>query len=151
MPWIAMSVGHIAGTARQTRSAMLEVIRQDYIVTARAKGLSNVKVIFKHALRNSLIPVITGAGFMLGTALGGSLVIEQIFTIPGLGQYMVTAINQRDYPVVQGCVFVLSTVFGIVMLLVDITYAAVDPRISARFKAENMKKKKKPAKTAEAA
>ncbi len=142
MPWIAMGVGHMAGTARQTRSAMLEVIRQDYIVTAKAKGLSQFKVIFKHALRNSLIPIITGAGFMLGGALGGSLVIEQIFTIPGLGQYMVTAINQRDYPVVQGCVFVLSTVFGIVMLLVDLAYAVVDPRISARFKAQNMKKPK---------
>lgn len=151
MPWIAMGVGHMAGTARQTRSAMLEVIRQDYIVTARAKGLSSFKVIFKHALRNSLIPIITGAGYMLGTALGGSLVIEQIFTIPGLGQYMVTAINNRDYPVVQGCVFVLSAVFGIVMLLVDIAYAAVDPRIAARFKAESMKRKKKSSKKAAAA
>ena len=141
MPWIAMAVGHMAGTARQTRSAMLEVIRQDYIVTARAKGLSNFQVIMKHALRNSLIPIITSAGFMLGGALGGSLVIEQIFTIPGLGLYMVTAINQRDYPVVQGCVFVLSAVFGIIMLLVDIAYAVVDPRISARFKAQSAKKK----------
>jgi peptide/nickel transport system permease protein len=134
LPIIACALGGMATTARQTRSSMLEVIRSDYIVTARAKGLSEQKVIYRHALRNALIPVITSAGQGFGIMLGGALVIETVFGIPGLGTYMVTAIGNRDYPAIQGAVVFLSITFGLVMLLVDLLYAFVDPRIKSQYK-----------------
>jgi len=134
MPCFACSLGGMAGTARQTRSSMLEVIRSDYIVTARAKGQAERKVIYRHALRNALIPVITQAGTSFGLMLGGALVIETVFTIPGLGTYMCSGINNRDYPVIQGSVVFLSIAFSIVMLLVDLIYAFVDPRIKSQYK-----------------
>ena len=119
--------------ARQSRSSMLEVIRADYVVTARAKGLSNREVILRHALPNALNPIITLAGSNLAIIFGGSVVIENVFSFPGIGQYMVTAINQRDYPIVMGCVVLLAVVFSVVMLLVDLAYGFVDPRIRARY------------------
>lgn len=133
LPCIACSLGGMATTARQTRSSMLEVIRSDYIVTARAKGQSERKVIYYHALRNALIPIITEAGTMFGLMLGGALVIETVFSIPGLGTYMVTGINTRDYPAIQGAVIMLSITFGVVMLLVDLLYAFIDPRIRNQY------------------
>lgn len=133
MPCFACSLGGMASTARQTRSSMLEVIRSDYIVTARAKGQTERKVIYRHALLNALIPVITVAGTSFGLMLGGALVIETVFTVPGLGTYMVSGINNRDYPVIQGSVIFLSIVFSIVMLLVDLVYAFVDPRIKSQY------------------
>ncbi len=133
MPCVACCLGGMATTARQTRSSMLEVIRSDYIITARAKGQSERKVIYRHALRNALIPIITEAGTSFGLMLGGALVIETVFSIPGLGTYMCTAISNRDYPAIQGSVIFLSIVFGIVMMLVDLVYAYVDPRIKSQY------------------
>lgn len=137
MPCFACSLGGLASTARQTRSSMLEVIRSDYIVTARAKGQTERKVIYRHALRNALIPVITEAGTSFGLMLGGALVIETVFTIPGLGTYMVSGISNRDYPVIQGSVVFLSIVFSLVMLLVDLFYAFIDPRIRNQYEGGN--------------
>ncbi len=122
----AMSTGMIA---RMTRSSMLEVLRQDYVRTARAKGLGERVVHMKHALRNALIPVITLAGLQFGTLLGGSVLTETVFTWPGVGRLMVNSIMNRDYPVVQGAVLLIAVVFTAVNLLVDITYSMVDPRI----------------------
>lgn len=133
MPCLAVSMSGIASMARQTRSSMLEVIRADYITTARAKGQTERAVTYKHALRNALIPVITQAGSVFGLLLCGTLVSETVFSIPGLGTYMVTAIKSRDYPCIQGAVIFISVVFSLVMLLVDILYAWVDPRIRAQF------------------
>lgn len=133
LPVAANMIAGAGSFARQTRSAMLEVIRADYITTARAKGISTAKVVFKHELKSALIPVITAAGSHFGRSLGGTVVIESVFGIPGLGAYMVSAINQRDYPAVQGSVLFMALAFSIVMLLVDIIYALVDPRIRARF------------------
>ena len=133
LPCVSIGFGGAGAIARQTRSSMLEVIRQDYIVTARAKGQVEWKVIYKHALRNALIPVITQVGTMLGNQLGGAIVIESVFSIPGLGAYMVSAIKSRDYPAVQGSVLYVAIVFGFIMLLVDIVYAFADPRIKAQY------------------
>ncbi len=134
MPCLAVSMPGIAGLARQTRSSLLEVIRADYITTARAKGQTEQVITFRHALRNALIPVITQAGAVFGLLMCGTLVAETVFTIPGLGTYMVTAIKARDYPAIQGAVILVSIAFSVVMLLVDLLYAAVDPRIRAQFK-----------------
>ena len=133
MPVIASSIGGIATIARQTRSSMLEVIRADYIATARAKGQTEHKVIYRHALRNALIPTITSAGGAFGFSLGGSLVAETVFSIPGLGTFMQSNISNRDYPCVMGGVIFLAIVFGLVMLVVDIIYAFVDPRIKSQY------------------
>lgn len=133
MPCLAVSMPGIAGMARQTRSSLLEVIRADYITTARAKGQTERVITFRHALRNALIPVLTQAGAIFGLLMCGTLVAETVFTIPGLGTYMVTAIKSRDYPAIQGAVIMVSIAFSVVMLLVDLLYAAVDPRIRAQF------------------
>lgn len=133
MPCLSVSMPGIAGMARQTRSSMLEVIRADYITTARAKGQAERVITYKHALRNALIPVVTQAGAIFGLLMCGTLVAETVFTIPGLGTYMVTAIKSRDYPAIQGAVIMVSIAFSIVMLLVDLLYALVDPRIRAQF------------------
>lgn len=133
LPCIASAFGGIASLARQSRSSMLEVIRSDYVVTARAKGLSERKVIYGHALPNALIPIITVAGSHLAHIFGGSVVIENVFSIPGIGSYMVQAVNNRDYTVVTGSVIFLAVVFSLVMLLVDVVYAFVDPRIKAQY------------------
>ena len=142
LPCIATSLGGAANIARQTRSSMLEVIRSDYIVTARAKGQVERVVIYKHALRNALIPIITIAGASFGILLGGTLVIETVFSIPGLGSYMTAAIGNRDYPAIQGSVIFLSILFGLVMLLVDIFYAFIDPRIKGQY--QKAKKRRVP-------
>lgn len=133
LPCIACSLNGIASLARQTRSSMLEVIRADYIVTARSKGQTEHKVIYRHALTNALIPVVTSAAGAFGSLLGGALVIETVFAIPGLGTYMVSAINNRDYPAIQGSVFFVALTFSLVMLLVDLIYAFIDPRIKAQY------------------
>lgn len=141
LPCLAVSMSGIASMARMTRSSMLEVIRADYITTARAKGQAEKVIIWKHALKNALIPVITQAGTTFGILLGGTLVAETVFSIPGLGSYMVTSIKSRDYPAIQGSVIFVAAVFGIVMLVVDILYTIVDPRIRADFSKGGKKKK----------
>ena len=135
LPCVSIALSGAGSIARQTRSSMLEVIRQDYITTARAKGQTERKVIYIHALRNALIPIVTQVGTMLGIQLSGAIVAESIFSIPGIGTYMVSGIKNRDYPVVQGSVLVVAIIFSIVMLLVDVAYAFVDPRIKAQYAA----------------
>lgn len=142
LPAISNSFAGIATQARQTRSSMLEVIRSDYITTARSKGLLERKVIYKHALPNALIPVITVAGSSFGHMLGGTLVIETVFSIPGIGSYMINAVNNRDYPVVMGSVIFLAISFSLVMLIVDLIYAYVDPRIKAQYMSGKKRKVK---------
>jgi peptide/nickel transport system permease protein len=139
LPVIALGVHSAAGIARQTRSSMLEVIRQDYVTTARAKGQKEHAVVTGHILRNGLIPIVVVTGNQLGTAMGGALIAETIFSIPGLGTYMVHAISTRDYPVIQGGVLVIAVCFCLIMLLVDIVLAFVDPRIQAQFSVKKRK------------
>ena len=115
---------------RMTRSSVLEVLRQDFVKTVRAKGASERVAIFKHVLRNALIPIITLVGMQIGTLLGGAVIVEQIFSLPGLGQMTLTGINQRDYPVVQGCVLFIAFVYVLVNLITDLLYTWIDPRIS---------------------
>ena len=141
MPCIANSFAGIASQARHTRSSMLEVIRSDYIVTVKAKGLSPRTVLLRHALPNALIPIITIIGNGMGMMLGGTVIIENVFAIPGVGRYMTDAISSRDYPVVMGGVLVLGLIFSLIMLLVDIVYAFVDPRIKAQYEGRRKKKK----------
>ena len=139
MPIISLALGFTATVARQIRSDMLEVIRQDYIVTARAKGQTENKVLYRHALKNALIPVIMVIGTIFGLSLGGALVTETIFSLPGLGTYVITGLSGLDYPVIQGTVLFLSAMFSIVILIVDIVFAFVDPRIRSQY----IKKKKR--------
>ncbi|MGI5971249.1 MAG: ABC transporter permease [Oscillospiraceae bacterium] len=133
LPVLSNSLTSVAVVARMTRSSMLEVIRQDYIRTARAKGLKESKVISRHALKNALIPVITIVGMQMSMVMGGSVIIETIFTIPGLGTYLMSGISARDYPVINGCVLLLSLCICAMNLLVDVCYAYVDPRIKAQY------------------
>ena len=133
LPALTVGVNGAAAIMRTTRSSMLEVIRQDYIRTAEAKGAPRKSVIYHHALKNSLIPVITVAGLRVGIQLGGAMVVEMIFSIPGLGSYLVDAISFRDYPAVMGGVLVIAVTFSLVNLLVDILYAFVDPRIRSQY------------------
>ena len=133
LPCIANAFPGIATQARQTRSSMLEVIRSDYVVTARAKGLSEIQILLKHALPNALLPVITVIGNGMGMLLAGTVVIESIFSIPGVGMYMVGGINTRDYAIVQSSVIFLALWFTLVMLFVDLAYAFIDPRVKTRF------------------
>lgn len=133
LPCISNAVIGISTQARQSRSSMLDVIHSDYIVMARSKGLSENKVIWGHALPNALIPVITIAGSVFGNMMGGSLIIESVFAIPGVGYYMIGAVNNRDYMVVRSCVILLSIVFSLIVLLTDLVLAAIDPRIKSQF------------------
>ena len=130
LPIMVYTVGSLAGMSRYMRSCMLEVLRQDYIKAVRAKGAPEKVTIFRHAFRNSSIPIITLIGMQIGSLMGGTVVIEQIFSIPGLGQMTLTGITQRDYPVVQGCVLFIAFVYVIINLLVDILYTYIDPRIT---------------------
>lgn len=129
-PVIILSHNGLAVIARMTRSSMLEVMREDYIRTARAKGLAEQMVIMRHALKNALIPVVTLAGLQFAALLGGTVIIEYIFGIPGIGSYFIQAIQTKDYPVVQGMVIAFATVFMLINLVVDILYGWLDPRIS---------------------
>ena len=136
LPVVANAIGGVATMARQTRSSMLEVVREDYITTARAKGQVERKVVYHHALRNALIPIVTCAGGAFGFQLGGALVVETVFSIPGLGKYMMDAISMRDYPAIRGTVIFLAIAFSIVMLAVDILYAFIDPRIKGQYQSK---------------
>ena len=129
LPVVALGIGNAAGVARYMRGSMLEVIHQDYIRTARAKGLSERTVIFKHALRNALIPIITLLGLYLPILLSGSVLVETIFAWPGMGRLIVDAIFQRDYPLVMATSFVAAAMVVVGNLLADVLYAVVDPRI----------------------
>jgi peptide/nickel transport system permease protein/oligopeptide transport system permease protein len=129
LPAITLGTGTAAILARMTRSAMLEVLSQDYIRTARAKGLAGRVVVFKHALRNALIPVVTITGLQFGGLLEGAVITETVFAWPGIGQLLVGSILARDYPVVQGAVLLIAVAFILINLIVDLLYGAIDPRI----------------------
>lgn len=130
LPASILGVSIAGSVMRMTRSSVLEVLRQDFVRTVRAKGASERVAIFRHVLRNALIPIITLVGMQIGSLLGGAVIVEQIFSLPGLGQMTLTGINQRDYPVVQGCVLFIAFVYVLVNLVVDLLYAYIDPRIS---------------------
>ena len=134
LPAITLGTGSAAVIARMTRSSMLEVIRQDYIRTARAKGQVESVVTNRHALKNALIPIITVIGLQFGGLLGGAVLTESVFSIPGVGRLMVESISARDFPVVQGGVLFIALTFSLINLLVDILYAFVDPRIKSQYK-----------------
>lgn len=134
LPAVSLSAQAISMVTRMTRSSMLEVIRADYIRTARAKGQKESVVIWVHALHNALIPVVTLCGLQFGHLLAGAILTESIFAIPGVGRLMVSSIMQRDYPMVQGGVLFIAIAFSIVNLLVDLVYAYIDPRIKAQYK-----------------
>jgi peptide/nickel transport system permease protein len=129
LPAVTLGLFTTARIARLTRSGMLEVLNQDYIRTAKAKGMSDPPVVWKHALKNAAIPIVTIVGIELGTLLGGSVITETIFAWPGVGRLSVQAIYNRDYPVVQAAVFLLATTFVLVNLFVDLIYTYLDPRI----------------------
>lgn len=133
LPAIALGAGQAGSLTRITRSSMLDVIRQDYLRTARAKGVSEKQVIRKHALKNALIPIITVFGSTLGNLLGGAVAIETVFSWPGIGRLTVNAVNQRDITLATGCIIMFTVLLTVTMLLVDIAYAYVDPRIKAQY------------------
>lgn len=132
MPAMTVGFSNAASLLRTTRSSVLECIRQDYVVTARAKGQKEYVVILHHVLRNALLPILTVIGISFGIMLGGAIVTEQIFSIPGIGKLMIDSINSRDYPVVQGAVLLVALSFSLANLIVDIMYSIIDPRIQIK-------------------
>ena len=133
LPMIALGSQSVSVIARMTRSSMLEVIRRDYILTAKAKGQREKKIITRHALKNALIPIITITGTQFGQLMGGALMTEVIFSIPGIGRLMVDSIMKRDMPMVLGCVLFVAVTFSLVNLIVDILYTYVDPRLKTQY------------------
>ncbi|BCG57340.1 nickel ABC transporter permease [Paenibacillus sp. URB8-2] len=129
LPSIVLGLSSSGVLARLTRSSILEVIHQDFIRTARAKGVKERLVIYKHTLKNALIPIITIIGLEFGTLLGGAVLTETVFSMNGLGRFIIQSIEFRDYPAVQGCILFVATIFVVVNLVVDLCYSAVDPRI----------------------
>jgi peptide/nickel transport system permease protein len=132
MPAFTLSTIPTAIIARMTRSSMLEVLRQDYIKTAKAKGLSQFKVVFKHALRNAMIPVVTTIGLQFGVLLCGAILTETIFAWPGVGKWIYNAVMQRDYMVIRGGTLFLASIFIVINLFVDVLYAVINPRIKVQ-------------------
>jgi peptide/nickel transport system permease protein len=132
MPALVLGTGLAAVLMRQTRNAMIEVLSADYVRTARAKGLAQTAVVVRHALRNGLIPVVTILGLQMGALMGGAVVTEQIFVLPGFGRLIVEAVFTRDYPVVQGVVLITASSYGLINLLVDLSYTVLNPRIRIR-------------------
>lgn len=134
MPVVALAMQPAAICARMTRSSMLEIIRQDYIRTIRAKGQTEYKIVVGHALKNAFLPILTTIGLQFGALIGGAFVTETIFLIPGFGRLLVTAVTNRDYPLVLGGVVLVSMIVAITNLFIDVAYAFVDPRVKANFK-----------------
>ena len=133
MPVIAGALGGIANNLRMTRSAVLETIRADFVTTARAKGLASGKVTYLHMLPNALIPILSQLGGQFGMIISGTVIIETVFSFPGVGMYMLDGINNLDYPVVRGCVLILAIFSATAVLLVDLAYGLIDPRIKAQY------------------
>ncbi len=134
LPTLTIALPSAAADMRLTRSTMLETVRQEYIRTAKAKGASGGRIIWKHALRNAMIPVVTSMGTGFGASLGGAIIAETVFAMPGMGTLMTNAIRQKDVPMVMGATLFLAILFSLVILLVDILYAAIDPRIKAKYR-----------------
>ncbi len=137
LPILSGALGGWCGTARQTRQSLLEVMRDDYITTARAKGVPEKKVIWHHMLPNAMMPVITMVGGTIGGLISGSVMMEKTFSIPGIGIYMLSGVNNRDYPVVEAYTIIMAAVTALSMVLVDVIYAYVDPRIKAQYISAN--------------
>jgi peptide/nickel transport system permease protein len=129
MPAFVLGIALTAVLMRQTRNSMIEILSADYIRTARAKGLAGRAVVFRHAIRNGLIPVVTILGLQMGALMGGAVVTEQIFVVPGFGRLIVEAVFTRDYPLVQGVVLITASSYVLINLLVDVSYTLLDPRI----------------------
>lgn len=129
LPVVTLSLPMLAGLSRVLRSSLLDVLNQDYIRTARSKGLSERVVLYKHALRNAMIPLVTVIGIQVGYLFGGAIVVEQVFAIPGMGRLILGAINERNYPLIQGAILLVTTAFVLINLLVDLIYAKLDPRV----------------------
>lgn len=129
LPSLSLGLILAAATMRTMRSSVLEILSRDYIRTAKAKGLNSRAILYRHALRNALIPVVTVVGLQFGTLLGGAVIIEQVFSLPGIGRFALEGINLRDYPVVQGAVLLISLAFVLVNVFVDLLYSLIDPRI----------------------
>jgi len=129
LPMIAIGVSMAGITARLTRSSMIDVLNQEYIKTAKAKGLKKRYIIYKHAMRNALIPIITIAGLQFGYVLEGTVIIETIFAWPGIGRLLINSIYSRDFPVIQGCVLYMVVIFCVVNLLIDIAYTYLNPKV----------------------
>ncbi len=142
LPTVANSLGGLAGFTRQVRASMLEVNRADYITTARAKGLPERTVTYGHALPNALIPIMTVIGMRFGSMLGGATVLELVFSIPGIGAYLVNSINSHDSTAVTGGIVFVAFTFAVIMLLTDLIYAFIDPRIKAQYVARNKRRAK---------
>ena len=133
LPAFGLGLPYAASQMRYTRTAVLETIRSEYVDTARSKGVPEQKVIMKHALKNAMLPVITVVGTTFGALIGGSVVTETLFALPGIGSYMMAGINSRDVPIVCGTIIVQATIFSVVVLATDLLHAAIDPRIKARY------------------
>ncbi len=133
LPAIGLGLPYAAQEMRYTRTAVLETIRQEYVDTARSKGVPEQKVIWKHALKNAMLPIITVTGSNFGALIGGAVVTETLFVLPGVGSFMMQGINSRDVPVVCGSIVVLSLLYSIIMLLIDLLHALIDPRVKARY------------------
>ncbi len=129
LPAITLGAGMMAVTVRLTRSSVLEILRLDFITTARAKGVDEKRILYRHVLKNAMIPVVTIAGLQLGYLLGGTVIVETIFAWPGIGKLLVDSIEAKDIPIIQGCVVFIAIIFSLVNLLVDISYYFLDPRI----------------------
>ena len=134
LPAVAVALPYMANLIRLTRSTMLDVMRMDYIQTAQAKGVPKKKIIFKHALKNALLPVVTIAGVNISWMLGGTIVIEQVFNIPGIGSLMIQSIRNKDTPVVMATVMFIAVLSCLINLATDLIYAAIDPRVKAQIK-----------------
>lgn len=143
LPCLSIMIGSFAGMSRQMRSSMLEVIRSDYVTAARAQGFSKNSINYRHALPNALIPIVTMMGTQFAAGLGGTMILETIFSIPGVGLYVSGAITKRDRPAIIGCVVFLGILFCLIMLGIDIIYALVDPRIRAQYEAQGAKRKRR--------
>ena len=141
LPAITVGTGLMATLTRTTRSSMLDVIRADYLRTARSKGVPEKTVIRKHALKNALIPIITVIGTQMGRTLGGSVVTENVFSWPGVGRLTIEAVKQRDTTTVTGCIIMSVIMISVVQLLVDLAYAFVDPRLRSQYASASKKKK----------
>jgi peptide/nickel transport system permease protein len=137
MPALVLGTGLAAVLMRQTRNSMIEVLSADYIRTARAKGLTQGGVVFRHAIRNALLPVVTILGLQTGALMGGAVVTEQIFVVPGFGRLIVEAVFTRDYPLVQGVVLISASAYVLINLLVDLSYSLLNPRIRVRGTVES--------------
>lgn len=143
LPTVCVCIGTITGLTRSTRASTLETMRQDYVKTARAKGQSEARVMTKHVIRNALIPVTNGIGMIVGVQLGGSLIIESIFGVPGVGKYAVEAISNRNYPATLGSVVIMSLLFSLITLITDLMYAVINPRLVLTFTQSATAKKRK--------